>query len=64
MALYYRTSLLPHHYVWAFTEFLGWTMAGGLVSTLMHYPLAKYVVASPDTHAHIPVSKLVSAEER
>ena len=65
MTLFYRTyPLLPHQYGWWLLEFAGWTLAGGSLTTLMHYPLARYVLASPETHAHIPLSKVVSAGER
>lgn len=57
---FHMYPLLPDHYGWVVTEFVGWIMVGGALSTLVHYPFAKYVPASPDTHGFVPVSKVVS----
>jgi len=51
--------LLPVGLGWWIAGFMGWTVAGGMASTLLHYPLAKYSLASANTHA-LPVSKMVS----
>ncbi len=52
--------LLPVGFGWWIAELVGWTIAGGLASTLLHYPLAKYSLASAQAPAQLPVSKVVS----